>query len=33
MYSRIVVLDQKEFDKWNAEFEPKDTVKVNQMDN
>jgi len=33
MYSRIVVLDQKEFDKWNAEFEPKDTVKVNQTDN
>lgn len=33
MYSRIVVLDQKEFDKWNAEYESKDSVKVNKMDN
>jgi cytochrome c oxidase subunit 2 len=33
MYSRIVVLDQKEFDKWNNEFEPEDSVKVKTMNN
>jgi cytochrome c oxidase subunit 2 len=33
MYSRIVVMSQQEFDKWNSEFESKDSVKVNNMDN
>ncbi|MEJ2103845.1 MAG: cytochrome c oxidase subunit II [Ignavibacteriaceae bacterium] len=33
MYSRIVVMSQQEFDKWNAEFESKDSVNVNDMNN
>jgi cytochrome c oxidase subunit 2 len=29
MYSRIVVMNQNDFDKWNSDFGSKDTVKVN----
>jgi len=33
MYSKIVVMDQKDFDNWNSEFETKDSVKVNNTGN
>jgi cytochrome c oxidase subunit 2 len=33
MYTKIVVLNQKDFDNWNAEFKTKDSLKVSDTGN